>query len=124
MNTHFNFTDEELRFIENYKKEKKLFDSNKIIGFNTGCSNLYPNKKMSVGQHIYLINKLLQKRKYKIMLLGGPEDTERNKEIANYFKGRIINTPTTEGVRRGACYEAIPQVVITGDSFGMHLAIA
>lgn len=120
----FNFTDEELRFIENYKKEKKLSDSNKIIGFNTGCSNLYPNKKMSVGQHIYLINKLLQKRKYKIMLLGGPEDTERNKEIANYFKGRIINTPTTEGVRRGACYEAIPQVVITGDSFGMHLAIA
>lgn len=120
----FNFNEEELRFIENYKKEKRLNSADKIIGFNTGCSNLYPNKKMSVGQHIYLINKLLSKRKYKIMLLGGPEDTERNKEIANYFKGRIINTPTDQGVRRGACYESIPQVIITGDSFGMHLAIA
>jgi S-methylmethionine-dependent homocysteine/selenocysteine methylase/ADP-heptose:LPS heptosyltransferase len=120
----FNFNDEELRFIENYKRENKIRNSDKIIGFNTGCSNLYPNKKMSVGQHIYLINKFLSRKKYKIMLLGGPEDTERNKEIADHFRGRVINTPTNEGVRRGACYESIPQLIITGDSFGMHLAIA
>lgn len=120
----FNFNEEELRFIESYKRENKIRSSDKIIGFNTGCSNLYPNKKMSVGQHIYLINKFLSKRKYKIMLLGGPEDAERNKEIADHFRGRIINTPTNEGVRRGACYESIPQLIITGDSFGMHLAIA
>jgi heptosyltransferase-2 len=120
----FNFTTDELRFIEGYRKDTRLRDTDKIIGFNTGCSELYPNKKLSVGQHIFLINKLLSKKKYKIMLLGGPEDTERNKEIADYFRGRIINTPTTEGVRKGACYESIPQVVISGDSFGMHLAIA
>ena len=120
----FNFTTEELRLIEDYKRDNRLRDTDKIIGFNTGCSNLYPNKKMSVGQHIYLINKFLSKRKYKIMLLGGHEDTEKNKEIADYFRGRIINSPTDEGVRRGACYESIPQVVITGDSLGMHLAIA
>ena len=120
----FNFTKDELRFIEDYKREVRLRDTDKIIGFNTGCSLLYPNKKMSVGQHIFLINKLLAKRKYRVMLLGGPEDTDRNKEIADYFRGRVINTPTKDGVRKGACYESIPQVVITGDSFGMHLAIA
>lgn len=120
----FNFSKEELRFIEDYKRESRLRDIDKIIGFNTGCSNLYPNKKMSVGQHIFLINKFLSKRKYRIMLIGGPEDAERNKEIADYFRGRIVNTPTKEGVRRGACYESIPQVIVTGDSFGMHLAIA
>ncbi|HRN25130.1 MAG: homocysteine S-methyltransferase family protein [Ignavibacteriaceae bacterium] len=120
----FNFTTDELRYIEDYKKQVRLRETDKIIGFNTGCSELYPNKKMSVGQHIFLINKFLSKRKYKIMLLGGPEDTARNKEIADYFKGRVINTPTTNGVRKGACYEAIPQVIITGDTFGMHLAIA
>jgi len=27
-------------------------------------------------------------------------------------------------VRKGACYENIADIVITGDSFGMHLAIA
>jgi hypothetical protein len=60
----------------------------------------------------------------KLLLLGGPEDLERNNLIAFRFEGKIINTPVNEGVRRGACYEDIPHVVITGDSFGMHLAIA
>lgn len=120
----FNFFDEEIEFINNYKKEIGISEDDKIIGFNTGCSNLYPNKKMTVEQHIELISRFLSYNKYKIMLLGGPEDTERNAEIYSHFRNKIINTPTTGGVRRGACYESIPQLIITGDSFGMHLAIA
>lgn len=120
----FNFNDDERKFIESYKKSINISDSDKIVGFNTGCSELYPNKKMTIEQHLYLIDKLLLSGRYKIMLLGGPEDTERNKIISEHFNGKIINTPTNEGVRRGACYESIPQVIVTGDSFGMHLAIA
>lgn len=120
----FNFSPEELSFIENYKRENDLNENDQIIGFNTGCSNLYPNKKMTVEQHVYLIKKLLEFKTYKILLLGGPEDEERNKIIYSQFEGQIINTPTDLGVRRGACFENIPNVIITGDSFGMHLAIA
>jgi len=36
---------------------------------------------------------------------------------------RLISTPTTEGLRRGICYENLADIVVTGDSFGMHLAI-
>jgi len=120
----FNFTDEELIFIKEYKQSVGISDNDFIVGFNTGCSELYPNKKMTIEQHIYLIEKLLKKKKYKIVLFGGPEDTERNREIYSHFVGKIINTPTNEGVRKGACYENIADIVITGDSFGMHLAIA
>ena len=120
----FSFNDEELKFIDDYKNEIGVTGKDLVVGFNTGCSNLYPNKKMTIEQHIYLIEKLLKKKKYKIVLLGGPEDTERNNEIYAHFKGKIINTPTNLGVRRGACFESIPDIVITGDSFGMHLAIA
>ena len=120
----FNFTDDELKFIENYKKEVGISEDDLVVGFNTGCSNLYPNKKMTIDQHIYLIKKLLEKHKYKIALIGGPEDTERNEKIYSEFAGKIINTPTTHGLRKGSCYESIADVVITGDSFGMHLAIA
>ena len=35
----------------------------------------------------------------------------------------MISTPTTEGVRRGICYENVCDVVVTGDSFGMHVAV-
>jgi ADP-heptose:LPS heptosyltransferase len=115
-------TDEEKHYIEKYKKKVGVRKKDKIIGFNTGCSELYPNKKMTIEQHIYLIQKLL-KKKYRIILLGGPEDTQRNKKIYSHFKGKIINTPTTEGLRRGICYESIPNIIVTGDSLGMHIAI-
>lgn len=120
----FNFSAEELKFIEDYKKEVGIAANDFVIGFNTGCSNLFPNKKMTIEQHRRLIERFLSYGKFKIVLLGGPEDTERNILIADKFERKIINTPTTGGVRRGACYEAVPDVIITGDSFGMHLAIA
>ena len=120
----FYFTDDEKQFIESYKDEIGILPTDKIIGFNTGCSNLFPNKKMTVEQHITLIDKFLSYNDYKIMLLGGPEDSERNNQIAAKFGNKVINTPTNHGIRKGACYESVPQVIITGDSFGMHLAIA
>lgn len=120
----YNFTEEENEFINEYKKSNNILDTDKIVGFNTGCSNLFPNKKMSIEQHIVLIEQLLKYKELKIMLLGGHEDTERNNIIAEHFGDTIISTPTTDGMRKGACYESIPQLIITGDSFGMHLAIA
>ena len=120
----FNFSVEENQFITNYKKEIGINDKDEIIGFNTGCSLLFPNKKMTVDQHQILIDQFLKYDRFKIMLLGGPEDSERNNLIAAPFGEKVINTPTSEGIRKGACYESIPNVIITGDSFGMHLAIA
>ncbi len=120
----FEFTKDEINFIGEYKEQNGISNNDKVIGFNTGCSNLYPNKKMTIEQHIYLIEKLLDKQKYKIALFGGPEDQERNKIIYKKFSNQIVNTPVNDGVRKGACYESIADVVITGDSFGMHLAIA
>ncbi len=124
----FNFSDEEKEFIESYKKSIS-YDSGKIYcGFNTGCSELFPNKKMTVEQYITLITDILKNPNIFVMLLGGREDTERNNTIYNEFNAkdrkRIINTPTTEGIRRGACYMSVSDIVISGDSFGMHLAIA
>jgi heptosyltransferase-2 len=59
----------------------------------------------------------------RVVLVGGPEDTLRNAEIARQAGAKAHNTPTTEGVRRGLCYVNLCDVVITGDSFGMHAAI-
>lgn len=120
----FNFSEEELLFIENYKNEIGITKKDFIVGFNTGCSVLYPNKKLTIEQHISMIEMLLKENKYKVALFGGPEDEERNKIISNHFGNKIINTPNLGGVRKGACYESIANIVITGDSFGMHLAIA
>ena len=118
---------EELSWCEEKRREWQL-DSVTVIGVNTGCSLLFPNKKMTVDQHVQLLSRLLGQDGIAVLLLGGPEDTERNREIHSRLHemhpgGRLISTPTTDGLRRGICYENLADAVITGDSFGMHLAI-
>ncbi len=123
----FNLSEEEKEFIKNYKREINYDETKTYVGFNTGCSNLFPNKKMTIEQHVKLINSLTVEKNLKIVLLGGKEDTERNNKIVETLneeiRAKVISTPTTLGLRRGACFMDICDIVITGDSFGMHMAI-
>ncbi len=119
-------TEQELAFCEQKRDDWKLH-GNIVVGINTGCSPLYPNKKMTVEQHIHLIDMLSVDERLVFLLLGGQEDTERNDEIAMelvHLSTRVIATPTKEGLRRGICYENLSDIIITGDTFGMHLGIA
>ncbi len=123
-----NLSKEEEIFVDRYRSEMHLRENVDdkqpvIVGFNTGCSLLYPNKKMTIDQHVVLVNALSERDGLKLVLLGGLEDTERNAEICRQVGGKVISTPTTEGVRRGICYESLCDCVISGDSFGMHVGI-
>ena len=124
----FAFDEAEKTFIDNYKNEIKYNPAKTYVGFNTGCSDLFPNKKMTINQHIQLINELGRDNDKVIVLLGGREDSERNLQIINSvnknIKHKIISTPTTLGLRRGICFMDICDLIITGDSLGMHMAIA
>ncbi len=116
---------DEIDYRNRWAEKAGLSHNDIIIGFNTGCSNLFPHKKMTVEQHLTLINMLHERTpEIKMILLGGREDTERNSRIQELSKGRAINTPTTEGLRRGIVYTDLADIVISGDSLGMHLAIA
>lgn len=124
-------SDEELEFCHRYKQSilsdvhlSGTQDPPMIVGFNTGCSLLYSNKKMTLDQHVILIDELSRRAGIRLLLLGGPEDTARNAEISRQAGTRVINTPTMEGLRRGICYENVCDIVVTGDSLGMHIAIA
>jgi ADP-heptose:LPS heptosyltransferase len=114
---------EEKEFCQAYKRQYGLDSGDMIVGFNTGCSELYPNKKMTVDQHVDLVGRLAKVSGIRLLLVGGPEDTQRNAEIGRSVGDKVHSTPTTEGVRRGLCYINICDVIISGDSFGMHAAI-
>jgi len=124
----FSFDDEEKSFIEKYKNNIKYDPTKTYVGFNTGCSNLFPNKKLTIQKHAELINEIGQDNDKVIVLLGGREDSERNLQILDSankaLRNKIVLTPTALGLRRGFCFMDICDVVISGDSFGMHMAIA
>ncbi len=124
-------SEEETALTRAFRQSKGINDEDTVIGFNTGCSNLYPNKKMTIDQHLKLIEMFSSHEHVKMLLLGGREDAGRNKEIYERaiervpeLMTRLFNTPTDEGLRRGIVYENAADIVITGDSYGMHLAIA
>ncbi len=121
----FSFRDGERDFVDETRKRLSLDGPEPVIGFNTGCSNLYAYKKMPLEHQRRLILDLKQARPaWPVVLLGGLEDAERNAALAEELEGLAVNTPVDEGLRRGMAYTALADVVFTGDSLGMHMAIA
>jgi len=120
----FELTDEEKSACRSQKETLGIPDQSFVVGLNTGCSNLYPHKKMTIEQHIALIEQIKALPDTVILLLGGKEDTERNKTIKEQTGASVIETPTEEGLRRGFVYENLCDCVVTGDTLGMHMAIA
>jgi len=114
----------EKEFCQKYRDEYQISESDFVIGFNTGCSAKWPQKKLKIDQHIELINRIYADlSNVKILLLGGKEDTERNEQIAAGVNGPVFSTPTTMGLRSGLCFINLADLVVTGDTFGMHAAI-
>ncbi|MFM6927678.1 MAG: glycosyltransferase family 9 protein [Bdellovibrio sp.] len=98
-------------------------DKNFVIGLNTGCSNVIAHKKLTIEYHRLMIQKLAERHpSARIVLLGGPEDTERNKRIS--YGLPVVPTATESGLRDGLVSVAACDIVVTGDSLGMHMAIS
>lgn len=108
------------------QKRRNLWspDHHPIIGINTGCSATLPHKKLSLEGHRTLVAQILRHPKLShlpVVLLGGPEDSERNALIGRGLP--VIQSPTQQGLRDGLVSVAACDLVVTGDSLGMHMAI-
>ena len=120
-----NLTDDEI--VESSKRRASILQGRKgIIGFNTGCSNLFPYKKFTVARSIVVI-KMLRRSfpEFVVGLFGGREDTERQEQMKEAFSSDsfVVNTPTTGGLRSGVVWLGTADIILSGDSLGMHIGI-
>ena len=102
-------------------------EASTIIGYNTGCSTLFPYKKFTTERAIQLVAKW--RREFPdsaICLLGGPEDSDRHRLIFREFVNdpMVFDSPTDSGLRSGLLWTATADLVFSGCSLGMHMAIA
>jgi len=93
-----------------------------IVGLNTGCAPTIPHKKLTIETQRELARRLASDPMVRVVLLGGREDTLRNQRIAHGLD--VLQSPTGEGLRDGIVSVGACDIVVTGDSLGMHLAIA
>ena len=121
----FSFSKEEEKKKSSMRESLGIKSEVPVIGLNTGCSGVIPYKKFSVKGWLDLIKVLKHKfPQAQLVLLGGPEDTERNLEIQDSSEIPLIATPTTEGLRTGMMAVDLCNIIVTGDSLGMHMGIA
>ncbi len=94
----------------------------KILGLNTGCSQMIPAKKLTVEAFRAIIRFFQEHSSIQIVLLGGREDQLRNQTIAENLP--VIQSATNSGLRDGLISVASCDVIFSGDSLGMHMAIS
>lgn len=98
-----------------------------VIGINTGCAATIAYKKLSIAGHVELLARIKNEIPAStIVLIGGREDTTRNQTIAAQARGNgfsVVESSTDQGLRDGMISVAACDIVVTGDSLGMHMAL-
>ncbi len=110
--------EEDTNFLQKFKKK---LSGKKIIGINTGCGAKYLYKRWGKNEIINLIHKLSPK-KFQVLLLGGPDEIELNKEIEK--KTKAINSGNNNSLIQFASLTKLCDIILTGDTLGLHMAIA
>ncbi len=118
-----NLTEEERRFAREFAQKHQL-NRSPIIGFNTGAGRRWENKKWTVDGYLALAKMLIKKIDgCKILIYGGQEEEERN----NYLKRmlpELIDTGCNNSLREFAALVDLSDILVTGDTLAMHIAIA
>ena len=103
-----------------------LGEEKKVIGLNTGTGNGFVNKAWTVEGYIQLINQL-QKDSIHLLLLGGPNEKERNAKIGWEVckaNGKTITSGCENTLGQFAALINLCDVVVSGDTMALHIAIA
>jgi heptosyltransferase-2 len=119
-----------LRLTENQRKIAKDFlrryhlsRSDLIVGINTSSSGRWP-RELPIKKTVNLIEKLYKKLNAKILLFGGPNEIERNKEILRLSKIPILDTGCGNDLLEFPALISVCNLFITSNSLGLHIALS
>jgi len=94
-----------------------------IIGINTGSAGRW-RKQLPVNKTVTLIDRLVKRFNAKIILFGGPNEIERNKEIVKKTKSYIVDTGCYNTLSEFMAFVNCCNMFISSDSLGFHIALA
>lgn len=119
-----NLTIKEEQFKENFLRENNLSNNEKIIGVNIGSGGRWQSKFWGNERIKQLLRNL---DGYRIILLAGPNEIGKQKEIVNDMKseGKVLcwNNPNNS-LNEFAALVDVCDIVVCGDTMVLHLASA
>jgi heptosyltransferase-2 len=93
------------------------------VGLNTGAGEVFATKKWTEEGYVQLADRLVKELGAQVLLLGGPGEVERNHRIAAATQHPVLNTGNANPIREFAGIVGNCDLVVTGDTLAMHLAI-
>jgi ADP-heptose:LPS heptosyltransferase len=114
---------EETAFAEGFARKARLKKGDVVIGLNTGAGGVFANKAWTVRGYLELIKNLKTEAGVRLLLLGGPGEKDRNREILRRAKGGLVDTGCENTLGEFAALIGLCDLVVTGDTTALHLAI-
>jgi heptosyltransferase-2 len=95
-----------------------------IVGLNTGAGGRWPLKQWREEGYVELVERLASRFDVQFLLLGGPGERERNERLKAASSVKLYDAGCDNPVRHFAAMLGQCDVVVSGDTLAMHLAIA
>lgn len=97
-----------------------------IVGINTGSGSRWPKKMLNVQRIIEVIRALLNEiPKCYILLLGGPNEIDKNSEIAKTVNSKnVFNLGCNHSLLQFSAIIKKCTVILCGDTLALHIASA
>ena len=111
------------KILDDFLRRHNLSRSDLIIGINTGSADRWP-KALSVEKTAKLIDVLYKRYNAKILLFGGPNEIQRNKEILGRTNAPVIDTGCGNDLLEFPALVSVCNILVTTDSLGLHISLA
>lgn len=95
-----------------------------IVGLNTGAGGRWELKQWREDGFLELMARLGREMGAQFVLLGGPGERDRNARLQRKAVVPVIDPGCTNPVRHFAALTGCCDVVVTGDTLAMHIALA
>jgi heptosyltransferase-2 len=114
---------EQRKIAEDFFRRNSFSKKDLIIGISCGSADRWP-KQLPIKKTAELINLLSKKLGAKIILFGGPEEIERNKEIHKFLKVSVVDSGCGNNLTEFPALMSLCHLIVSTDSFGLHVALA
>lgn len=121
----FPLNNEDEIFAQKFLAVNKILNDDLVIGFHPGCATLknHIKRRWEPQKFVQLGKTLIENRKAKILLFGGPDEEELKNEISKGI-GASNFVVNTDNLAQTAALMKRCKVFITNDSSLMHVAAA
>jgi len=118
-------TDDDRRFAEVFWLKARGRPEERVVGLNLGGGAAFVNKMWRAERCEKFIRRLLrQVRQVRVFLFGAARERPAVERLAEEFGDRVVNTGQDNSLKQFQALLGRCDVVVTGDTLGLHLALA